>query len=372
MMDEEKCLFCGKNLENGEELTILKNKGIQGINDICKVRKLNDFHISVGQKVHKKCRARFVNIKQTHNVTSSIHSETIRTLRSSSSKFDFKHDCLFCGVKITKKHYENGTACTVQTLNFDKTILDISQDRRDQWGENVKIRVQSVPELQAAGACYHRQCSANFRTGKQIPSRFIVSQSGVKPGRAGDKERHEAFLRVAQYLEENEEEQITVCDLVIKMKEYLPKDGSVLPYSTKYMRQSLIHYFDDDIIITSVNGISDIVTFKISASSIINNFYDKTNSTNANFEDSKQKIILTAAELIKAEIKDLKVISNEYPTPTDIQDIGGNLSYLPDSLKSFLTSIVTGKETERKVSAIGQTIIQAVRPRVLLAPLHLG
>ena len=44
----------------------------------------------------------------------------------------------------------------------------------------------------------------------------------------------------------------------------------------------------------------------------------------------------------------------------------------PDLLKSFLKGILVGKDIDLKLASIAQAIIQATRPRVMLAPLQLG
>ncbi len=46
--------------------------------------------------------------------------------------------------------------------------------------------------------------------------------------------------------------------------------------------------------------------------------------------------------------------------------------YLPDTLKILLEELFAGKKAGVKVASIGQTIMQATRPRVLLAPLQFG
>lgn len=131
---------------------------------------------------------------------------------------------MFCGVEISKKYFQRGKDLQVQTLNFDNTLLYIYEERRDKWSEDVNQRAQSVLNLHAAGACYNQQCSANFRTEKQIPFRFTdLDQGCMKMWRPGDQKRHEAILIVVHHLKDNYKEQIIIItDLVNKMAEYLP------------------------------------------------------------------------------------------------------------------------------------------------------
>jgi hypothetical protein len=51
--------------------------------------------------------------------------------------------------------------------------------------------------------------------------------------------------------------------------------------------------------------------------------------------------------------------------------VEGGLAYLPETLRQFLQSLFTGKDTRLKTASIGQAIMQTVRPRVILGPLQL-
>ena len=77
--------------------------------------------------------------------------------------------------------------------------------------EKVHGRISFSQDLTAAGAIYHQVCSNNFRTGKQVPLSHQTK---------GSKSKQEAFLEVAKYLKENDDEQITVNDLMNKKAEF--------------------------------------------------------------------------------------------------------------------------------------------------------
>ena len=49
-----------------------------------------------------------------------------------------------------------------------------------------------------------------------------------------------------------------------------------------------------------------------------------------------------------------------------------SLLYVPNLLERFLRYLFVGKDVDLKVASIAQAIIQATRPRSLLAPLQLG
>ena len=74
----------------------------------------------------------------------------------------------------------------------------------------VRSRIEFSQDLYASDAKYHQVCSSNFRTGKQIPVHYR-SAFDIKPERKGrptDSLPEEAFLKVAAYLQEADEEQV--------------------------------------------------------------------------------------------------------------------------------------------------------------------
>ena len=61
-----------------------------------------------------------------------------------------------------------------------------------------------------------------------------------------------------------------------------------------------------------------------------------------------------------------------YPIYSDLTSVNECVNYLPETLRVLLGIIIAGKDTNFKVASIGQAIMQACRPRVLLVPLQLG
>ena len=69
-------------------------------------------------------------------------------------------------------------------------------------------------------------------------------------GRPHEETRTTAFRGVVDYIEEHdEEEQITIMDLVSKVDEYLVDTGLQV-YSALYMKKRLLEHFENDIFIT--------------------------------------------------------------------------------------------------------------------------
>ncbi len=131
-----------------------------------------------------------------------------------------------------------------------------------------------------------------------------------------------------------------------------------------------MEYFGTEVLITEINGKANVVTFRSTASSVLHKFYEQPKHHDS--EKEQLRIIETAATLIKNEIKSMSATKLTYPTSEEIQSINQNLSYVPSGLQLFLKKMFVEKNPERKIASIGQAIIQAARPRVLIAPLQIG
>ena len=89
-------------------------------------------------------------------------------------------------------------------------------------------------------------------------------------------------------------------------------------------------------------------------------------------EAQKRAIIETAASLIKSDIKCMVTpVSDEYPKTCELK-LEPALEFVPESLRLMLQLLFVGKDVSRKCASIGQSIVQAVRPRAVIAPLQLG
>lgn len=251
-------------------------------------------------------------------------------------------------------------------MEFQRKIELICEERGpdDEWGNRVKAKLALVSDLHAADAVYHKACCVNFRTNKQLPKCFQDNPEYKRtPGRTEDNNQASAFIKVAEYLEENDI-QVTLSELVEKMKEFCPN-----PYSSVYMKKKLLEYFGDSIVITELNGTPNVVTLTKSVWSILQQFYKRLQKDT---ETEKRAIIDTAAKLIKSDIKLLEATKSRYPSSSDVASLQNNLQFVPESLQLLLKGIISEKENDLKVCSIGQALIQAARPRVLLAPLRIG
>jgi hypothetical protein len=187
-------------------------------------------------------------------------------------------------------------------------------------------------------------------------------------GRPQNLTQTESFLKTMNYLEENDDEQITISDLVLKMTEICNHE----PYSTTYMKKRLIKHFGSAVVISEINGKSDVVTFKTTASEILHEFYRQPKEEDLSVR--KRRVVETAAKLILNDIKSVPTNKEMYPDPNTLSSATANHEFLPDSLRTFMDTLCKGKNSviKIKVSSIGQAIMQAVRPKVFISPLQIG
>lgn len=377
------CPICHESLDNGKQTAVLREKGCNSINNASQQLGL-DIVTSPGQTVHQECRRAHCHHKDLRRQNREpIANDNLAILRSKANAFSYKDHCIFCGkpAKVTQKpakvvqspNYKRTVdVYPVRTFDFHKTIEDICNERKDEWAQEVSHRLIYARDLPAVEAVYHQSCSVNFRTGKQIPMMLQEPSPKMQKlaptrGRPENANQQEAFLETIKYFEENDDEQITILDLVQKM-EQLSKDTGA--YSSIYMKKKLKEHYGSSIIITEINGKANVVTLKGTATSILQEFYGQSK-----IEDTRQKelrIIETAAKLLRNEIKDMDANKTEYPAPAELESTQFHVDFLPEAVDVFFRTMFKTQNSDVKISSIGQAVIQAVRPRVLIAPLQIG
>ena len=213
----------------------------------------------------------------------------------------------------------------------------------------------------------------NFRTGKQMPTKYAPEGGNSKKRKAGRPTNDEqiiAFQKTCIYFEENDEEQLKLSELVEIMQSYL-KDSEMSAYERKHMQRKLVDHYGDEIIIASGDGKSTLITLRKSVDSILRKFYDEPKT---DIQSQKELLCKTAVQIIKADIKNISANAEKtYPT-LDKLEKNEALSFQPVTLRSILENLLLNKNNhnDSKIAAIGQCTIQAVRPRKILAPLQIG
>ena len=85
--------------------------------------------------------------------------------------------------------------------------------------------------------------------------------------------------------------------------------------------------------------------------------------------DTKEKIVRAAAKIIKEEIRAMDFTKDHYPCVSDITTNDENEKWVPESLQLLMEFIVP---TTLKQISLSQCIVQAVRPRSVIAPIPFG
>ena len=377
MSNTKKCAICYELLENQDKSTIatLHDKGSASINQASQERGDN-IHTSPGQQVHKACRRDYCkpdNIAKVLRQQQELPSAHSCKRRSEEQSFDFQSDCLYCGqaIKCDSKR-KSSNVSKVLTIEFKDNLLSKCDKRHDNWAEIVRARVLNVHDLPAADAQYHRECSVNFNTNKQVPKGHKVTAVPAakkqRCGRPKDQDRSKAFLETMEYFIRNDEEQLTVSDLINIMRGFLlyPEHE---PYGHTHMKAKVQEHFGDEVIITEINKKANVVTLRTTAQAILQEFHSKQKSDPS---QEQLNIIKAAAKLIKADIKTTVTPHETYPAYQEMESEESCLAFLPESLRMFLQEILVGSQRQLKTSSIGQAIMQGARPRVIICPLQIG
>ena len=193
-------------------------------------------------------------------------------------QFQFNSDCFFCDQPaINQAKRKSPEVNSFRTIELKEKILAVRRQRGDSWGATVLARTLPVHDLHAADAVYHHICSNNFLTNKEIPAAYQTETSCAKKlklGRPELQERNDAFLEVVSYLEENDDEQITISDLIRRMVDDLI-ESDYSAYGLQHMKMKLQELYGDRIIITEINSMPNVVTFHSTAKAVLQDSISK-------------------------------------------------------------------------------------------------
>ena len=171
---------------------------------------------------------------------------------------------------------------------------------------------------------------------------------------------------VVKVLEYGDYEQVTLQDLVSLMQQSLDQvEATEEAYTPRHMKSKLKGYVGDDIYFTEIPGKNDVIVLRRNVSKLLHNFY--TSTPGADVSSQTESLMKTAGQLILSEIKAMPNARTYYPSFGDDQ-----VQYLPPSLQNLLREIFKNKDGEMRVASLGQAIIQAARPRTVMASLQLG
>ena len=137
----------------------------------------------------------------------------------------------------------------------------MARNKNDEVGRTVLCRLEVVNDLVTEEARCHTDYQVHFLPGRQL--RGVVGRRG---GEARE-EKHSAFLKLCNQLDQDDECQYSQPELEVMMDELL--DGKPGDYRA-WLKQRLEARYKSDIVITCLNGVTSVVCFKDKAYCILN------------------------------------------------------------------------------------------------------
>ena len=202
----------------------------------------------------------------------------------------------------------------------------------------------------AAEARYHTQCIALFKSERKLEA----SKQNV--GRPTDDLLLKAFGEACDWLEE-EIDPVTVAQFEDKVTQIAKKKEV---YGRRYLKQMLKDKYGVHIQFSEQPGLETLIYFHDMANFIINRkFCEKKDSV----EDESKRIIKAAANLIRADIRDMQYDNNSYPTSSEITG-----DWAPKNLRLLLSHFT---KSNLRQESIAQCIVKAVSSKSL-PPLLFG
>ena len=139
------------------------------------------------------------------------------------------------------------------------------------------------------------------------------------------------------------------------------------PYSEYYLKKKLLEQFGEDLVITSTPGVSDIVLVSKTATHIVKEYHESIRKSS---EEEHIKILKAAAKIIRDDVLRQKYVVDKYDFGDFLASTEEALSFCPIKLQIFLGELFTAKQSKEKIMSIGQSTMQAVRPRSMIASLQ--
>ena len=179
-----------------------------------------------------------------------------------------------------------------------------------------------------------------------MPKQYLCEPSDEKKqGRPSNQVRQNAFLQTCNFFENNDDEQLTISDLISKMDEYL-QETEYTAYRSNFMKSKLSELYGPDIIITGGTAAADIITYRQAACTILQDYHKKPKDVDIQLQ--KLQLIEAAARLLRSDIKEVTPITNEWYPLSDDLDLKSSLLYLPESLRLLCSKLFVGTKTEKK------------------------
>ena len=274
------------------------------------------------------------------------------SIRSNQQSFDFKKQCFYCGNDCIcdERHPDRKNFEEVRTKSSGiyYVTLALCQNRDDHVAKTVEARLLGVHDLVAAEARYHVACRTKFEN--PIP-RYST------PGRPTSTKKLTLFNAACKKLEDDME-LYTVAEFHSMMEEY--GDDA---YSSKMTQIKLKEKYGNSLRLVERNGKSNIIVLDRVSDILSEKWYGERES---NKSQETERVVKTAAKLIKDAIKNFEHETNTYPSVDDI--LCSENSHVPELLKVFVDELV---KSPAKQTSLAQALFAATHPRSVM-PLQFG
>ena len=254
----------------------------------------DDEHFTIAY--HKNCVSRYTsktNIKSRSSVQSEQVPQPMKKLRRSHSEFDFMKHCLYCGeeCKLEKDPKNPGrwqpaymcrsTVSEVDKRPYKEFLLERCDVRGDDWGTDMRVRIEGALDLHAAEARYHRKCM----------SRFFSIRKQSENETSLDQALDEVYQKMLK-------DKSKIWNSIDLHDMYTKNGGTEL--NRKGLVKKVQSKFLDEIVVLTSPGYANIIAFSNSAGSVLRVMKD--DSEDADLENCIQKVS-------KQIIKDCKNIT---------------------------------------------------------------
>lgn len=220
---------------------------------------IHEFDANKKQYVHESCRKTHYNTRRYEQMRKRKHGEDGEEvesicrakLRSGKSDFSFRTDCYICGKYVDQ---EKARRCpnnpeyeysNVMSLSMKETIAKRCDERRenqlDEWADAVSHRTACISDVPAEEAIYHRRCFQYFISPRNLNVDTPLKKRG-RPSGSVDHNKHSAFVHVIEYLENNDDEAVTLDELYQIMES---EAGSEEVYSKRTLQRQLYAHYGD-------------------------------------------------------------------------------------------------------------------------------
>lgn len=235
--DPTKCFLCDSAFTIGE--TEFIGKGIPHLINASKLRNdgkhelLRDVEVV---QVHKACKINYLQKETLQALTDNKSRECVSKVEEKKvmTDFDFKNNCILCGEPVNDQTDSKPfQLCT--TPNLKDRIIEKALHNNDDYSRKIVERIKDA-NLILIKAIYHEDCYTTL---------VQKSPTARRKGRPEDKNIIVAFEKVCDYINESDKRQFTLRELLERVQENLPNEGTI---SMKTLKMKLQKKYGDGIV----------------------------------------------------------------------------------------------------------------------------